>query len=679
VNLAPRTPWLGAMSEVLAGPDDARRAQALGRGVQLKVAFGSDALRNYLCDNKSFGLSNELFCAPLSPGSRHPARAYPGGWRMGEDRDRQPLARRVPGATRAKPESEHPGPPKLPEDFLQHVRAVVAAVHAEAAAEQAAGKEHAAVPNRAEPSRGLPRRVPGASGRSKPKNGFAPPVLPAGWPRRLSEEDAESDRAAMPPLTASGSVASAPVGKSGTRPDHAEQQERAAGQDRLSWYKRSAERDRTAQRVRGAQQKRAAKQDRQRAAEQKRAEQQERERAAEERARREQQAARQERERAAKERARQEQERQVQERQDSERARRERAEQERARRERAEQERARRERAEQERARRELAEQEPARPDRLRQAHDRRVAAAVPAPADLQMQPQLRGPGAQGFWSSRAARLMAAALALVIAGSLGFTLLRGTGAGSGSPAANAPQARAAAIQDEAAAWVAQQVNPAYTVSCDSTMCRALQAHGFANVLVLRPTARDLLGAEVVVATADIRRQFGTLLGSAYAPAVMASFGAGNVRIDIREIYAYGAAAYQSALKADLQQRKIAAGDLLRFGRVSASAAVRGQITSGRVDSRLLIVLSDMAASYPVDILALGDSGPGASADVPLRSVTLAQSGGVTKASLLDLLRVGLPRQFLPEYVETVEQDGRPALLIEFSAPSPLGVFNTTTP
>jgi hypothetical protein len=227
--------------------------------------------------------------------------------------------------------------------------------------------------------------------------------------------------------------------------------------------------------------------------------------------------------------------------------------------------------------------------------------------------------------------------------------------------------------------VAQQVNPADTVSCDPAMCRALQARGFSNVLMLTATARNPLGSEIVVVTPAVRSQFSSLLDSRYAPAVIASFGSGGASIDVRTVYTFGAAAYAAAIRADRQQRSAAGAELLRSGRVTASAPVRDQIAAGQADSRLLIILSDVAASYPVDILALGDSGPGASTAAPFRSATLAVGGVTRPRPLLDSMLAGVPPQFLPQQITTTEQDGLQAATVQFSAPSPLGLFNATNP
>ncbi len=78
-----------------------------------------------------------------------------------------------------------------------------------------------------------------------------------------------------------------------------------------------------------------------------------------------------------------------------------------------------------------------------------------------------------------------------------------------------------------------------------------------------------LSSQVIVSTAAIRNLFGSRLDSVYAPTVLASFGSGKARIDVRVIAPHGAAAYLAALRADLQERKSvgeAAGESSRGSR-----------------------------------------------------------------------------------------------------------------
>jgi hypothetical protein len=144
-----------------------------------------------------------------------------------------------------------------------------------------------------------------------------------------------------------------------------------------------------------------------------------------------------------------------------------------------------------------------------------------------------------------------------------------------------------ATSNQAAVWVAAQVSRSAVVSCDPAMCQALRAHGFpdSGLLVLQPGRARPGESQVIVATATVRREFGGRLAAVYAPAVIASFGSGNARIDIRQVAPNGAAAYQSALKADLQQRKMAEAPLAGSLQIVVSNKARAQLLAGQVDSR----------------------------------------------------------------------------------------------
>ena len=118
---------------------------------------------------------------------------------------------------------------------------------------------------------------------------------------------------------------------------------------------------------------------------------------------------------------------------------------------------------------------------------------------------------------------------------------RGTRGGC-SPCASARPRRGG----EAANWIAGQVAASAIVACDPAMCAALHADGLpaTRLLVLGTATADPLGSDVVVATLAVRNQFGTRLQSVYAPVVIASFGTGAGRIDIRAIAPDGTAAYR---------------------------------------------------------------------------------------------------------------------------------------
>jgi hypothetical protein len=250
--------------------------------------------------------------------------------------------------------------------------------------------------------------------------------------------------------------------------------------------------------------------------------------------------------------------------------------------------------------------------------------------------------------------------------------------------AGAPATLAAMVRSQAAAWIAHQVNRDAIVSCDPAMCLALQAQGVAtgSLLVLRPAASDPLGSDVVVATAAVRSQFGSRLASVYAPGIIASFGSGELRIDVRAVAPDGTAAYQAALSADVAARRKAGRQLLRNQRVSVSAAARNELLTGEVDTRLLTILAALAVAGPVQVRAFGDGGPRASPGLPLRSAVVAASAAATTGgatglpSMLAFVRAQRP-PYLPAHAGIVAGGAGAAVLrIEFSAPSPAGLLQT---
>jgi hypothetical protein len=267
--------------------------------------------------------------------------------------------------------------------------------------------------------------------------------------------------------------------------------------------------------------------------------------------------------------------------------------------------------------------------------------------------------------------VIASAVVLVGAGSLAVAM-----SSHGSKPASSALSRAAAPFTLAAAWVAQQVSGAATVACDPVMCRALQARGADKLLVLGPTTHDPLRSDVVVATAAVRSDMGGRLSSVYAPGVIASFGSGNARIDVRVTTADGAAKYWAGFSMDLLARKRSGTSLLRSPRIRVSAVARRQLIAGQVDTRLLIVISALSGRRAFDILAFGDSGPGATAGMPLRSVDLAEPGGAASMrAILAQLPVTLPAWFQAAHTRTTLLAGRTALQIGFPAPEPPGLIS----
>jgi hypothetical protein len=272
---------------------------------------------------------------------------------------------------------------------------------------------------------------------------------------------------------------------------------------------------------------------------------------------------------------------------------------------------------------------------------------------------------------------VSAAVAAVVVGTTAASPARPRAQAAGSQISVSLQA-ATAARTTAAGWIAGQVSPSAIVACDPAMCAALQAGGVAagRLLVLGTSASDPLGSDLVVATPALRSMFGARLASVYAPVVIASFGTGAARIDIRAVAADGSAAYDSALAADRSARIAAGEELIGNHRIAMTAAAATALRAGQVDPRLLAMLAALAAQQPLRILAFGDPSPGASAAVPLRSLELAPADtGTRAAARLRTMLSFLQAQRLPFLPMTAALVHQSALSIEYAAPSPLGLLS----
>jgi hypothetical protein len=333
---------------------------------------------------------------------------------------------------------------------------------------------------------------------------------------------------------------------------------------------------------------------------------------------------------------------------------------------------------------------------RARRARRVRRVSPAPAPA-VQLVPAAaeaaeHGPAISGPAVRREARAHAgrryrvaggavAVVAILTAGSVAHAVLARPRAAASPGSA---QERAAAIREMAAAWVAGQVSRTAVVACDPVMCAALLTHGIdaSDLLELRPDHANPRHAAVIVATAAVRSQLGSRLTSVYAPDVMASFGGGGERIDVRAIAPHGAAAYAAQLRADLLERKESGAELLHSDRIVVGRAASAQLAAGQVDSRLLVTMAALAALHPLDVVAFGDPDPGASLGVsPLRSAELAQAPGgkqLSATAFAQSLLAFLAAQRAPLAAASSQQvrlgNGRIAVRVEFAAPSLLGLL-----
>ncbi|HWG11671.1 MAG TPA: hypothetical protein VG268_00215, partial [Streptosporangiaceae bacterium] len=237
---------------------------------------------------------------------------------------------------------------------------------------------------------------------------------------------------------------------------------------------------------------------------------------------------------------------------------------------------------------------------------------------------------------------------------------------------------AEAARNHAAGWIAQQVTSSDVIACDPLMCSILQSDGVAasRLTSMQPTTPDPLGTDVVVATAAIRSQFGSRLTTEYAPELIASFGSGASRVDVRAVANYGATAFQASEQADLAARKSAGAQLLGKGfKIPAQGA--SQLRAGQIDSRLLVTLAALLSQRQVQVSSFGDASPGALG--LYRQVAIVNAAGQSGRSALtaDLSQVRAQRNsYLPAHATIVRlANGQSALRIEFGAPDQPGLLS----
>lgn len=278
-----------------------------------------------------------------------------------------------------------------------------------------------------------------------------------------------------------------------------------------------------------------------------------------------------------------------------------------------------------------------------------------------------------------AAIVLAVAILALVAIQLSGVLSKpgsasGTAAGAGTSGASSLSA-AAAARNQAAAWVAQQVGSNNVIACDPVVCSALLGRGIpaGRLLPLQSAGANPFGADVIVASPAVRSEYGSELTSVYAPGLIASFGTGAARVDVRAVAAGGGAAYRAADQPDLNARKAAGAQLLRNPRFRATAQAARQITAGQVDARLLVTLASLVSQRAVSVVSFGGTGPGA--PVQFRQVTITSPGGQGSALTADLDQVRTQRTpYLPENATIVHPGGPTVLRIEFGAPSLQGLL-----
>ena len=588
---------------------------------------------------------------------------------MGDDNNGPPLSRRVPGAARTAAPSASVRP-ALPAELLERMRAAVEAAHAEVEEEVAAPPADparqprvAGRPNHsARPQPPVPpsQRPPAANDEQKPQGRLTQPSRPAVPPGAGSDPEPPTEQLPRLNGAARGGLASPAVSDSGnlrgrtTRADRVKADRaraRAAKADRAR-----AERAARADQAKADQARAEAVQlDRASAA----AAQAERERAAQADRDRAAQADRQRAAKADRDRAAQ-----------AERDRAAKAERDRA--------------AQADRAIRTERDQVAPAPA------SHRTADAVRVPADKRPQQPLQQRKTHGRWRYRATGLGAAAVLVLAGGGLALMLSSHSAAPRQAHHGMTRAERRAqvSLRTIAAGWAEQQLNPGTTIACDPAMCAALNAAGFpeSDLHTLSQTSPYPLNSDVVAETAQVRGLFGSSLASNYAPEVIATFGAGAGRIEIRVIAQHGATTYRNAVSQGLASGKLIGFQLLssNSNQFTMSATAKKQLAAGQVDLRLQILILDLASKQPLGIVDFSNDDRGATPGIPLRFVDLAEAAPsaaahMSTAQYVLALRSVLETQtgvFVPLHAGNVRLPGdQDVFRIEFGAPSPTAVPN----
>jgi len=328
--------------------------------------------------------------------------------------------------------------------------------------------------------------------------------------------------------------------------------------------------------------------------------------------------------------------------------------------------------------------------------------AFMPAPV---MVPEARNAGDDGPTGARPAptgpdaerrvrwhwRLAAVAASVLLVAGLGGAVLvlarHGTPPArppGNHPGTSPPPNSETAVRNRAVTWIMHQVSRAEVVACDPLVCTELASRGFpgANLLRIDSQSNDPLGADLVVSSAAVRAQFRDRLAAVWAPAIIAAFGSGNARIEIRLEYPGGAKSYRADQGTYLNARKLIDAQLLTNRSIKLTAKARAQLRSGEIDPRLPELVAAMVHIHPVRIVDFGSQSPGGGPASLLRSMDLATANPpahLTTSAYISWMRsfTKVQRSLYHPALSLVRlSNSQTVLRIGYGAPSPLNPRDT---
>ncbi len=286
----------------------------------------------------------------------------------------------------------------------------------------------------------------------------------------------------------------------------------------------------------------------------------------------------------------------------------------------------------------------------------------------------------------RVAAVVAASV-LVVAGVIGAAVnLAGHSPPptSNHPGTSPPPDSEAAVRNQAVSWIMHSVSRAAVVACDAQVCGELASKGFpgASLKWLGPQTNDPLGASLVVSTAAVRAQLRDRLASVWAPAIIAAFGSGNARIEIRLEFPGGATSYNQVQGSYARARETRDALLLGNSSVKLSARAKAQLRSGNIDPRLPELIAIMVHIHPLHIVDFGSQAPGGGPASLLRSMDLATAdppGHLTPAKYISWMQSFIRAQrsvYHPSLSLVTLPGDQAALRVGYDAPSPLNPANS---
>ena len=154
----------------------------------------------------------------------------------------------------------------------------------------------------------------------------------------------------------------------------------------------------------------------------------------------------------------------------------------------------------------------------------------------------------------------------------------------------------------------------------------------------------------------------------------ASFGAGAARVDARAI-APAVPAVPAAVRTQLAAEQAALASagrqLLGNKNIQASPSARAALADGRVDARLLAILSLLSAQLPVRLLGFIGA-PGAGSGVPLRGAEIGVASPSARSAVVGLLdaQQGLYR---PAAVTVIGGGSHAVVAVRFDGPADLNI------